>query len=102
MQDMKSMRKLHGNKRFFMNRQIPAKIAEEITILRVKDIQKIQKLGTRASESASKILPKLYEQPIINNSLIQKWTGFTRAGSQKVIDRFLEMGILESKNQDKK
>jgi len=73
---------------------------EKITVLRERDIQKIQKLGTRASESASEILPKLYGQPVVNTALIQKWTGFTRAGSQRVVDRFVDMEILFPKNKD--
>lgn len=77
-------------------------IVGKITELREQDIVKIQKLGKRASESAAMILPKLYGQPIVNVALIQKWTGFTRAGSQRVIDRFINMGILIPKDQDKK
>lgn len=77
-------------------------IVGKITQLREKDIQKIQKLGTRASESATMILPKLYGQPIVNVPIIQKWTGFTRAGAQRVIDRFIDMRILVPKDQDKK
>jgi len=77
-------------------------IVGKITVLREKDMQKIQKLGTRASESAAIILPKLFGQPIVNVALIQKWTGFTRAGAQRVIDRFVEMEILIPKDQDKK
>lgn len=77
-------------------------IVEKITQLREQDRQKIQKLGTRASESASMILPKLYGQPIVNVAIVQRWTGFTRAGAQRVIDRFIEMKILVPKNQDKK
>ena len=77
-------------------------IVGKITQLREKDRQKIQRLGTRASESASMILPKLYGQPIVNVAVIQKWTGFTRAGAQRVIDRFVEMEILVSKDKDKK
>ena len=78
------------------------KTVEKITALREQDMLKIQKLGTRASESATKILPKLYEQPIVNTALVQKWTNFTRAGAQKVIDRFVKIGILHLKQQDKK
>lgn len=48
------------------------------------------------------ILPKLYGQPIVNVAIVQRWTGFTRAGAQRVIDRFIEMKILVPKNQDKK
>lgn len=75
---------------------------EKITKLRDGDTQKIQKLGTRASESAVIILPKLYGQPIVNVSNVQEWTGYTRAGAQRVIDRFVQIGILSKKNQDVK
>lgn len=75
---------------------------QKITILREKDIMKIQKLGKRASESAALVLPKLYAQPIVNVAIVQKWTGFTRAGSQAVIDRFIDMKILSTKDKDKK
>lgn len=77
-------------------------IVGKITQLREQDIQKIQKLGTRASESAAMVLPKLYGQPIVNVAVVQKWTGFTRAGAQRVIDRFIDMKILMLKDQDKK
>jgi len=77
-------------------------IVGKITTLRQKDIIKIQKLGKRASESGAVVLPKLYGQPIVNANVIQKWTGFTRAGAQTIIDRFIKMGILASKDKDKK
>jgi Fic family protein len=75
---------------------------EEITALREEDRRKIESLGKRASESGIMVLSKLYSLPIINNSVIQKWTGFTRAGAQKVIDRFIGLGILTPRNKDKK
>jgi Fic family protein len=75
---------------------------EKITALREKDTLKIQALGKRASESATLILPKLYAQPIVTSSVIQKWTGFTRAGAQTVIDRFIKMKILSPKDKGKK
>ncbi len=77
-------------------------IVEKITILREQDLMKVQKLGKRASESAFLLLPKLYGQPIVNAPLVQKWTGFTRAGAQLVIDRFIQMEILFPKDKDKK
>ena len=76
-------------------------IVDKITALREKDLIKIQTLGKRASESAALVLPKLYGQPIVNVALIQKWTGFTRAGAQTVIDRFIDKGILSPKDKDK-
>ncbi len=77
-------------------------IVSQITILREKDMLKIQGLGKRAAESAVMVLPKLYTQPIVNVNLIQSWTGFTRAGAQSVIDRLIELKILEKKDKDRK
>lgn len=77
-------------------------IVGEITVLREKDMAKIQTLSKRASESAINVLPRLYGQPIVNIALIQKWTGFTRRGAQTVIDRFIDLGILSPKNKAKK
>jgi len=77
-------------------------IVDKITLLREKNITKIQTLGKRASESATIVLPKLYGQPIVNVNTVQKWTGFTRAGAQTTIDRFIKMGILTPKDKDKK
>lgn len=77
-------------------------IVGKITILRQRDMIKIQKLGKRASESATVVLPKLYGQPIVNVNVVQNWTGFTRAGAKTVIDRFIEMEILSPKDKDKK
>jgi len=77
-------------------------IVGKITALREEDMAKIQALGKRASESAAMVLPKLYGQPIVNTAIIQQWTGFTRAGAQTVIDRFIEIGILAPKDKDRK
>lgn len=77
-------------------------IVGKITVLREKDMEKVQALGKRASESAIIILSKLYGQPIVNNAIIQKWTGFTRAGAQTVIERFIKIGVLTPKDKDKK
>ena len=77
-------------------------IVGQITALRQKDMTKIQTLGKRASQSAAMVLPKLYGQPIVNVAVIRQWTGFTRAGAQTVIDRFIEMNILSPKDKDRK
>ncbi len=77
-------------------------IVGKITVLREKDMAKMQTLGKRASESAAKVILNLYALPIVNMATIQKWTGFTRAGAQIVIDRFIEKGILTPKDKDKK
>jgi hypothetical protein len=77
-------------------------IVGKITILRGKDMAKIQTLGKRASGSAIKVMPKLYVLPIVNLATVQEWTGFTRAGAQTVINRFIEKGILVPKDKDRK
>ncbi len=77
-------------------------MVDKITKRRETDMQKIQMFGKRAAESAMPVLQELYKQPIVNNALVQKWTGFTRAGAQTVINRFIEIGILTQKDKDKK
>lgn len=72
-----------------------------ITKLRENDALKIQSLSKRASESAIRVLPRLYQMPIVNVAKIQKWTGFTRAGAQNVVDRFGELGILHDRDPAK-
>lgn len=76
---------------------------KKITILREQDIGKISTMNKTSSESAMKILPKLFAQPIVTVGIVQKWAGFTtRTGAQKLIDRFIEKGILEIKDETKK
>lgn len=72
-------------------------ISKKITKIREQDLEKIQSLAKRESESGVKVLRKLYTQPIITSKTMMEWTGFTRAGAQKVIDRFIKIGILELK-----
>jgi len=74
----------------------------KITVLRDKDMSQIQALGKRASESAVKVLARLYAQPITTVSFVQKWTGFTRAGAQTVINRFIEQGMLSPLDKDRR
>ena len=74
-------------------------VSKNITKLREEDMAKIQALAKRESESGVLVLQKLYKQPIVSTKIIMKWTSFSRAGSQKVIDRFVNLGILQQKNQ---
>lgn len=74
----------------------------KITKLRERDILQIQGMDKRSSKSAIMVLPKLFALPIVDVSTIQKWTGFTRNGAQKLIDRFVGLGILRLREVDKK
>lgn len=73
----------------------------DITKLHQQDTLKIQTLSKRASESAAQVLPHLYQMPIVNVARVKEWTGFTRAGVQKIIDRFIKLGILSDRNPKK-
>lgn len=75
-------------------------IAGIITELRERDRDKLSTLSARASESAILVLTQLYGQPIVNVATIQGWTGFTWSGAQRVIDRFVNLGILSPKDED--
>jgi len=76
---------------------------KKITILRELDIAKIAKMNKTSSESAMNILPRLFAQPIVTVATIQKWAAFsTRAGAQRLIDRFVSVGILEIKDESVK
>lgn len=70
-------------------------ISKEIRALRDTDMTKIQVLAKRESESSMLVLSKLYAHPIITTRSIMEWTGFSRPGAQKVIDRFISMEILK-------
>lgn len=74
-------------------------ICKEITELREEDMAKIQALAKRESESGVAVMRKLYAQPIITTRIIMQWTGFTRTGAQKLIDRFITLKILEPKDE---
>jgi Fic family protein len=77
-------------------------IASHIISLREIDMAKVHKLGKTSASTAVEILRNLFKQPIINISKIQEWSNIkTRAGAQKVIDRFVEMGILRPRDPTK-
>ncbi len=76
-------------------------IVKKISVLRDEDMKKIQALGKTASTGAVDIIHQLFKLPIVNVANIQQWTGYTRQGAQKVIDRFVALGILEIKDEHK-
>lgn len=74
-------------------------VSKQITKLREDDMAKIQALAKRESESGVLVMRKLYAQPIVSTRTVMEWTKFTRGGAQKVIDRFMNLGILELKDE---
>jgi len=75
-------------------------IAERIQLIRDHDMQKIQILSKRESESTLNALNYLLENPIVSVKNIMEATGFTRPGAEKVVDRLIDMGILEAEKKD--
>jgi len=73
--------------------------AKKITLIREADMEKVQTLGKRASVSAVMVLRRLFALPIVNVNTIGEWTSFSRPGAQHVIDRFVNLGILEQKDK---
>lgn len=75
------------------------RISKEIRALRDTDMEKILGLAKRESESGLLVLSRLYGNPIVSSRTIMEWTGFTRPGAQKVIDRFIDLKILRPRGQ---
>ena len=73
-----------------------------ITKLRERDILQIQGMDKRSSRSAIKVLPHLFASPIVDVSTVKEWTGFSRNGAQNLIDRFVDLGILHIRDEEKK
>lgn len=92
---------------FFLNgvietAQLATKTIKDITDIRQEDQAKISKLGKASSQSAMKVWPLLFGTPIVSVSTVQKWTGFSRPGAKRIIDRFVGLGILELEDKNKK
>ncbi len=74
--------------------------ARHISEIRQEDMAKIGTLGKTSAESGVLVLRRLYSLPIVNVNTIMEWTNFsTRRGAQKVIDRLIELEILEQKDK---
>lgn len=75
-------------------------VLKNIRELRDNDMLKIQALAKRESQSGVLVLSKLYENPIVTTKIIMDWTGFTRSGAQRLVDRFIELDILATDNKE--
>ena len=74
------------------------KVSKAIKKLREEDMNQMQSLGKRESTSSVKVLSHLFAEPIVDTSLIMKWTSFTRPGAIQLINRFMKLNILEETN----
>lgn len=73
--------------------------SKRINILRQKNTIKIQSLGRR-TKTGIVVLENLYKLPIINVRKIEEWTGLSRARSNELVQKFVDLGILEQRDKD--
>jgi Fic family protein len=76
-------------------------VSNKIIDLREQSLQKISELG-RAGKNANVLLKNLYKLPIINVRKIQEVTGLSREAANRLVDRFVKLGILSPKDKQKK
>ncbi len=70
-------------------------ISKAIRVVYDEDMKKMQALAKKPAESGTKVLTRLFAQPLVTSAQVMQWTGFTRAGANGVIDNFVNLGILE-------
>lgn len=72
--------------------------SKKITGLRETDMRKLQSLGKREAASGVLFLQHLFKNPIVETSMVAKMMEFSRPGAAKLIERFVDLEILEPFN----
>jgi len=75
--------------------------SDKIIDLREKDLHEVSTLG-RASKNAIVLLKNLYKLPIINVRKTQEFTGLSREAANRLVKRFVNLGLLHPKEKGKK
>jgi Fic family protein len=73
-------------------------LSKKINTLRQKDTSKIHALGRRAKNGLI-VLENLYKLPIVNVRKIEEWTGLSRPQANELVDKMVEIGVLEQKDK---
>lgn len=76
--------------------------SKRITTLREEDMRKIQALGKREANSGVLFLQYLFKSPLTTNVKVAETMHFTRAGAAKLIERFIDLGILKQLDENSK
>jgi len=74
-------------------------VSKKINDLTKKDTVKIQSLGRRAKTGMT-VLENLYKLPIISVRKVEEWTGLSRTQSNELVQKLIELNILEQRNKD--
>jgi Fic family protein len=77
-----------------------AEVSYAITILRDKDRARIATLN-RSAENGLKVLEYLYRTPIVSVAIVENVTGLSRQNANKLVDKLVQVGILEQLDKDK-
>lgn len=75
-------------------------VSKKINELSKRDIRKIQSLGRRTKTGIA-VLENLYKLPIINVRKVEEWTGLSRPQANELVNKLIELGILEQRNKNK-
>lgn len=67
----------------------------KITELRDRDFAVAMKLGKKSAELVLELIRKLFNQPIVGIAEIMDWTGYSKQGSYRVIERLINLKVLE-------
>jgi Fic family protein len=71
-------------------------VSKNIAVLRERDMRKIQALGKREATSGVNFLQQLFRTPVITASITSELLSFSRPGALKLLERFVDLGILYS------
>jgi len=69
-------------------------VSKRITKLRDHDLSVISKFSKKTSNTALNVIQKLYKDPIVSSTTIQKWISQSKPGTIKFIDKLVDGGIL--------
>jgi Fic family protein len=69
-------------------------ICGQVARRREMDLGTVTALARREAISGATILQHLLAQPVTTTRLVRQWTGFTRAGAQRALDRLVALDIL--------
>src|SRR3990167_4720658 len=73
--------------------------SKKINILRQTDTIKIQSLGRR-TKTGMTVLENLYKLPIVSVKKVEEWTELSRPQANDLVNKLVELGILEQRDKD--